>query len=104
MNTILESIIQNHAEMMADKMVEVARWAKSEEDVRYECNKLIRTRLGKPPCRYRRGGIVPPYYVAQIIEDRVSCSIFLAEQDPSVSPNGSIPDLKPLVEEIARGR
>ncbi|MCH9032042.1 MAG: N-6 DNA methylase, partial [candidate division Zixibacteria bacterium] len=41
MNTNLESIIQNHAEMMADKMVKSAKWAKSEEDIRHECNKLI---------------------------------------------------------------
>ena len=41
MKTSLESLIQNHAKMMAAQMVEVAKWSKSEEDVRHECNKLI---------------------------------------------------------------
>ncbi len=41
MSTNLESLINDHATMMAGQMVEVAKWAKSEEDVRHECNKLI---------------------------------------------------------------
>ena len=47
MKKSLESIIQNHAATMADKMREVANWANSEEDVRHECNKLIEEFLEK---------------------------------------------------------
>ena len=37
----LEKLIAEHSEMMARQMLEVAERAKSEEDVRHECNKLI---------------------------------------------------------------
>ncbi len=41
MNTDLETLIKTHSVNMADQMVEAARDAHSEEDVRHECNKLI---------------------------------------------------------------
>ena len=67
--------MQNHAEMMADKMVEVAKWAKSEEDVRYECNKLIDDFLKKAGLNVKgrheyglAGGRIDSKYGAVIIE------------------------------------
>ena len=41
MNQNLETLIEDHAKIMAAKMVEEAKQAGSEEDVRHECNKLI---------------------------------------------------------------
>jgi hypothetical protein len=41
MNQNLEAQIDEHAKMMAGRMVKAADWAESEEDIRHECNKLI---------------------------------------------------------------
>jgi hypothetical protein len=37
----IEKLIQEYSRLMADQMVEIAKWANTEEDVRHECNKLI---------------------------------------------------------------
>ena len=37
----LESVIIEQADVIADQMQGIAQWANTEEDVRYECNKLI---------------------------------------------------------------
>ena len=37
----IEDVIAQHSVTMADQMLHIAEWAHSEEDVRYECNKLI---------------------------------------------------------------
>lgn len=34
-------LIQDYSRLMADQMVEIAKWANTEEDVKHECNKLI---------------------------------------------------------------
>ncbi len=36
-----EQLITEQAATIADQMNKIAQWAKSEEDVRYDCNKLI---------------------------------------------------------------
>ena len=41
MKTNLESLIQDHAAMMAEQMVKAVDWAGSEEDIRHEVNTLI---------------------------------------------------------------
>ena len=41
MNTNLESLIQDHASMLAERMLKAVEWAGSEEDIRHEVNKLI---------------------------------------------------------------
>jgi len=41
MNINLEALIEEHAKIIADQMVEAVEWAGSEEDIRHECNKLI---------------------------------------------------------------
>jgi len=39
--TDIEGIIAEEPGTIADEMNRIARWAKSHEDVRYECNKLL---------------------------------------------------------------
>jgi len=75
MSTNLEILIQDQAEMMASQMMEVAKWAKSEEDVRHECNKLIDEFIKKAGLQLRgrheyglAGGHIDSKYGGVIIE------------------------------------
>ena len=61
--------------MMAGQMVEIAKWANSEEDVRYECNKLNDSFLKKAGLKIKArheyglaGGFVDSKYGGVIIE------------------------------------
>lgn len=49
----VEDVIAQQSVTMADQMVRIAQWAHSEEDVRYECNKLIDEFLRKAGIRVR---------------------------------------------------
>ena len=75
MSTNLEILIQEHAAMMASQMLAVAKWAKSEEDVRHECNKLIDEFIKKAGLQLRgrheyelAGGHIDSKYGGVIIE------------------------------------
>lgn len=103
MKTSLESLIQNHAEMMAGQMVKVAEWSKSEEDVRHECNKLIDEFLKKAGLKVKgrheyglAGGRIDSKYGGVIIEYK----------DPKgsgkITENRNAPGVKAVVTQIKK--
>jgi len=103
MKTSLESLIQNHAEMMAGQMVGVAKWSKSEEDVRHECNKLIDDFLKKAGLKVKgrheyglAGGRIDSKYGGVIIEYK----------DPKgsgkITENRNAPGVKAVVTQIKK--
>ncbi len=71
----LEALIAEEAEIIADKMNRAAQWAESEEDVRYECNKLLDDFIKKADLRIKgrheyglAGGHVDSKYAGVIID------------------------------------
>jgi hypothetical protein len=71
----IEEIIGSHSHRIANRMIEIAQWASSEEDVRYECNKLIDEFLSAAKIRIRgrheyglAGGRIDSKYAGVIIE------------------------------------
>lgn len=71
----IERLIQDHSEIMAEQMPKIADWAGSEEDVRYECNKLIDEFLKKAGIKLKgqheyglAGGRIDSKYGGVIIE------------------------------------
>lgn len=71
----LEALIADESEHIADQMNQIAQWAQSEEDVRYECNKLIDGFLNRAGLEIKgnheyglAGGRIDSKYAGVIIE------------------------------------
>jgi len=99
----LEALIRDHAAMMADKMPEIARYAKTEEDARHECNKLIDDFIGKANLKIKArheyglaGGRIDSKYGGVVIEYKHPKGAGKLSEDPNA------PGVKAVVAQIQK--
>ena len=71
----LESLLEEHSQIMAERMLSAVDWARSEEDIRHECNKLIDEFVRKAGLKVRgwheyglAGGRIDSKYGGVVIE------------------------------------
>ncbi|HUT02656.1 MAG TPA: N-6 DNA methylase [bacterium] len=99
----LEALIRDHAAMMAAKMPEIARYAKTEEDARHECNKLIDDFIEKANLDIRgrheyglAGGRIDSKYGGVVIEYKHPKGAGKLSEDPNA------PGVKAVVTQIQK--
>lgn len=93
----LEELIASHSREIALRMVEIANWAKSEEDVRYECNKLIDGFIDHAGLTIRgrheyglAGGRIDSKYAGVIIEYKSPTGAGKITEDASSAGNRAV--------------
>lgn len=93
----LETLIIDHSKQMSDQMVQIASWADSEEDIRYECNKMIDEFLAKAGIKIKgrheyglAGGRIDSKYGGVIIEYKYSKGADRITRDPNAHGTRSV--------------
>ena len=103
MSQNLEALIEEHAKVMAEQMVKAVEWARSEEDIRHECNTLIDEFVRKAGLSIRgrheyglAGGRIDSKYGGVVIEYK----------DPKgagkITGNKNAPGVKAVVKQIEK--
>jgi hypothetical protein len=103
MSQNLEALIEEHAKVMAEQMVKAVEWARSEEDIRHECNTLIDEFVRKAGLSIRgrheyglAGGRIDSKYGGVVIEYK----------DPKgagkITANKNAPGVKAVVKQIEK--
>jgi hypothetical protein len=103
MSQNLEALIEEHAKVMAEQMVKAVEWARSEEDVRHQCNTLIDEFVRKAGLSIRgrheyglAGGRIDSKYGGVVIEYK----------DPKgsgkITANKNAPGVKAVVQQIKK--
>jgi hypothetical protein len=97
----LEALIEDHANVMAERMVKAASWARSEEDIRHEVNKLIDDFIGKAGLSVKgrheyglAGGRIDSKYGVVVIEYKAP------KGSAKITENKNAPGVKAVVDQI----